>query len=54
MPEVIMVKPWDAQYVANVLYRLYAEQKGLPQGTVIATPKTPEELAARSKAAHET
>lgn len=45
MPEVIMEKPWDVEYVVNVLYNLYAEQKGLPPGRVICTPKTPEELA---------
>ena len=39
MPSLTLVKPWDVQLVANTLYRLYAEQMGLPQATVIATPK---------------
>lgn len=46
MPTLTMEKPWDVQHVMNTLYRLYAEQKGLPPATVICTPKSPEELAA--------
>lgn len=39
MPTLTMVKPWDVSLVMNTLYRLYAEQKGLPPATVIVTPK---------------
>lgn len=43
MPKVIMEKPWDVQHAKNVLYRLYAEQYGLPPVTVICTPKSQQE-----------
>lgn len=46
MPELTMEKPWDVQYAMNTLYRLYAEQKGLPPANVTSTRKSQEELAA--------
>lgn len=45
MPTLTMVEPWDVQLVANTLYRLYAEQTGLPPATVVLTPREqPKEL----------